>query len=307
MAKSQPLVSVIVPCYKMGRYVSEALQSVASQTYQRWEVIVVDDCGPDDGTEEAVTAFRTRWPNHRVEYLRHAQNLGVSATRNTAIATAQGDFFAFLDPDDLWYSNHLRNCIAAFLADEAVAVVTAPVEVFWDKELARSPTRLNVEKWKTQYFPESLAIHNFIQPSATLVKRNALVDAGGFDVTPGLQHIEDYDLWIRLAAKGYRFIFLDEVTAGYRKHPSAATADLEKDRHRNNAIRARHIGFFISMQGKLIQDLYEEIEITNQELMRLREALRNPIRWLINQGRKRLTANASNRRGREHSSGVADH
>jgi glycosyltransferase involved in cell wall biosynthesis len=288
MAKSQPLVSVIVPCYKMGRYVAEALQSVASQTYLRWEVIVVDDCGPDDGTQEAVKAFAARCQNHRVEYLRHAQNLGVSATRNTAIATAQGDFVAFLDPDDLWYSSHLSHCIAAFLADEALAVVTASVEVFWDGELARSPGRANVENWKRQYFPESLAIHNFIPPSATLVRRNALLDTGGFDVSPGLQHIEDYDLWIRLAAKGYGFTFLDEVTARYRKHDAAATADLEKDRQRNHELRARHIGFFMGMQGKLIQDLYEELQSTNREVARLKDAVRNPLRWLINQGKRRF-------------------
>lgn len=297
MAKLQPLVSVIVPCYKMGRYIVEALQSVASQSYSQWELIVVDDCGPEDGTHGAVSEFGSRFPDHRVEYMRNAENRGVSATRNTAIAAAHGDFLAFLDPDDSWFPPHLANSIDAFLSnDPAVAVVTNPVEIFWNEEMKLSPRRWRVESWKRRYFPESLVIENFIPPSATLVRQDALAEVGGFDVTPALQHIEDYDLWIRLADQGYRFVFLDEVTARYRKHDAAATADLDKGRRRSHELCSRHIGFFVRMQGKLIQDLYEEVQIANREITRLKDAVRNPVRWLFNQGKRRLTARFSSQR-----------
>src|SRR5215831_13863239 len=107
MAKLQPLVSVIIPSYKMGAYIGEALQSVGGQSYRRWEVVVVDDCGPDDGTYDVIKAFRTSFPDHRVECVRHPTNRGVSAARNTAIAAAEGEFLAFLDPDDSWFPDHL--------------------------------------------------------------------------------------------------------------------------------------------------------------------------------------------------------
>ena len=70
------LVSVIIPCYKMGGYIAEALESIGKQTYENWEVIAVDDCGPEDGTREIVESFAADQPQHRVEYIRHKENGG---------------------------------------------------------------------------------------------------------------------------------------------------------------------------------------------------------------------------------------
>jgi len=273
----------------MGRYIGEALESVGSQSYGNWELIAVDDCAPDDGTRGIVESFAKRFHDRRVEYIRHERNSGVSAARNTAIATAGGEFLAFLDPDDAWLPNHLSKSIAAFATTGSeVSVVTSPVEIFWDKEKNRRPVHWVVEKWQREYFPESLATHNFIQPSATLVRREALIRTGGFDTTPELQHIEDYDLWIRLIENDCRFVFLEDVTSRYRKHDTAATADLEKGRDRHNVLCARHSSFFIRMQGKLLQDTHEEIEHTHQEIVSLKSAMQNPIRWLTKKASRRF-------------------
>jgi glycosyltransferase involved in cell wall biosynthesis len=80
------LVSVIIPAYKMGQFIGEALDSVGAQTYPYWEVIVVDDAGPEDGTRAAVKAFAAKHPEHRIDYIRHETNQGVSAVRNTAFS-----------------------------------------------------------------------------------------------------------------------------------------------------------------------------------------------------------------------------
>src|SRR3954464_6313135 len=108
------LVSVVMPCYRMGAYVRDALSSVDAQTYPRWELIAVDDCGPADGTREAVQAFIANHPDRRVEYIRHEVNGGVGAARNTAIAAARGEFVAFLDPDDVWFPEHLATALREF-------------------------------------------------------------------------------------------------------------------------------------------------------------------------------------------------
>ena len=99
---SAPAFSIIIPAYKMGRFIGEALASVGVQSCRDWEVIVVEDCGPEDGTEAIVRDFAKAHPNHRVEFIRHERNTGVSGARNTAIAAARGDFLAFLDPDNYW-------------------------------------------------------------------------------------------------------------------------------------------------------------------------------------------------------------
>ena len=90
----KPLVSVIIPCYKTGRFIGEALESVGKQSYLNWEVLAVDDCGPEDGTREAVKAFAANHPDQRVEYIRHDCNRGVSAARNTGIRAARGSVVA---------------------------------------------------------------------------------------------------------------------------------------------------------------------------------------------------------------------
>ena len=73
----RPLVSIIIPSYKMGRYIGEALESVGKQTYENWEVIAVDDCGPEDGTKEIIESFAACHPQHRIEFIRHQKNGGV--------------------------------------------------------------------------------------------------------------------------------------------------------------------------------------------------------------------------------------
>jgi glycosyltransferase involved in cell wall biosynthesis len=80
---------VILPCYKTGQFIGEALESVGVQTYTNWEVIAVDDCGPEDGTRGAVEAFAAKFPDHRILYHRHKLNAGVSAARNTGIRAAR--------------------------------------------------------------------------------------------------------------------------------------------------------------------------------------------------------------------------
>ena len=74
----------------MGRFIGDALNSVSKQTYDNWEVIVVDDCGPEDGTREVVDSFAEMHGQHRIEYITHAKNLGVSAARNSGIDVAKG-------------------------------------------------------------------------------------------------------------------------------------------------------------------------------------------------------------------------
>jgi len=239
------LVSIIMPAYQVGAFIGEALHSIAVQTHTTWEVIVVDDHAPDDGTRAIVEAF-ARERTQQVRYLRHERNQGVSAARNTAIGVARGEFLAFLDPDDLWAPWHLERALARFSQDPTADVCTGPVINFRNGAPGSYRKKKPIARWKMEHFPHSLAVHNFIQPSATVVRRAAVVDVQGFETEQTLQHIEDYDLWIRLVLAGKRFAFLNEATSGYRKHASAASADPERMRVLDQRIRVRHEAFFTS-------------------------------------------------------------
>lgn len=104
----QELVSIIMPTYKCGRFIEESIKSVQAQTYQNWELIVVDDCS-EDGTSEIV--MRLNEQDERISLYHNAKNSGAAVTRNAALRHAKGRWIAFLDSDDLWEPTKLEKQI----------------------------------------------------------------------------------------------------------------------------------------------------------------------------------------------------
>jgi len=234
------LVSIIIPCYKMGRYVGEALGSIGAQSFSNWEVLAVDDCGPEDGTRGAIEDFAARHPHHRVEYTRHPVNLGVSAARNSAVSHARGKFVAFLDPDDFWGANYLESQLEALRSNPTFDVsYTGAVRVdVTGRPLGEilSPTQVELDDW-----PHSLFRRNFMIPSSVVVLRCAVTELQGFDEAVDLQHVEDWDLWLRLAEAGRGFRFNGEAVAFYREHSGAATQQNDRMIRRVIALRTKHL------------------------------------------------------------------
>lgn len=95
----RPLVSVVIPAYKCEKYISEALDSVLRQTYPNLEIIVVNDCSPDES--EAII-FKYMKRDGRIQYWRNKENLGVAGSRNKGVELSKGTYVAFLDSDDVW-------------------------------------------------------------------------------------------------------------------------------------------------------------------------------------------------------------
>lgn len=286
MDMKTPLFSVIMPCHGMGKFIRAALESVGRQSEGAWEVVAVDDAGPRDGTEEAVREFARRHPQHRVEWIRHEKNTGVSGARNTAIAAARGEYLAFLDPDDLWEPTYLETVKQAFLKNPETTVVGGPAVYFDENEKEET---VGIPEWQAQAFPHSLAINNFLQPSATVVRREAVQELGGFDTDPGLQHIEDYDLWIRLAVAGKRFFFLPWPLVRYRKHASAATGNPRRMDELHEHLVRKHAGFFAKSQRELMWGLHAR----NQFLL---DSMRNPWSYLAGKIRKLFGLEKSGRK-----------
>ena len=100
------LVSVIMPSWNTGKFIAESIQSVIDQTYENWELIIVDDCSTDN-TDEVVAKFRDK----RIRYFKNEKNSGTALSRNRALREARGEWIAFLDSDDLWNSDKLEHQI----------------------------------------------------------------------------------------------------------------------------------------------------------------------------------------------------
>lgn len=101
------LVSVIMPSYNTGNYIAESIQSVQSQTYSNWELIIVDDCSTDN-TDAVIAQF----DDPRIHFLKNEKNSGAAVSRNRALREAKGRWIAFLDSDDLWHPQKLEKQIA---------------------------------------------------------------------------------------------------------------------------------------------------------------------------------------------------
>lgn len=106
------LVSIIMPSWNTGRFIEDSIRSVLSQTYEKWELLIVDDCSTDN-TDEVVKPFLT---DERIKYLKNEKNSGAALTRNRALLEARGEWIAFLDSDDLWKPEKLEKMLA-FMID----------------------------------------------------------------------------------------------------------------------------------------------------------------------------------------------
>src|SRR4028118_1349040 len=118
MANSTPQVSVIIPAYNGDRYIAQAVESVISQTYKNWEIIVVDD-GSTDDTRQALQPYFDR-----IRYV-YQENQGVAAARNRGIQESRGELIAFLDQDDFFLSDKLAGQVALFDAQPSLGIVNS--------------------------------------------------------------------------------------------------------------------------------------------------------------------------------------
>jgi glycosyltransferase involved in cell wall biosynthesis len=115
MEKTKPLVSVVIPAYNRAALLGRAVNSVLEQSFQDFEILIVDD-GSTDNTAEVVQGFE----DPRIRYIRHAKNAGEAAARNTGIHAARGQYVAFLDSDDYWLAGKLELQVRVLEADEAM-------------------------------------------------------------------------------------------------------------------------------------------------------------------------------------------
>lgn len=256
--KTDPQVSIIIPCFKMGKFLPEALESVASQTFGAWEIIAVDDADPEATTRGIVEEFKMHHPGKRIECIRHERNQGLGASRNTGIAASNGELVAFLDADDIWLPGYLEAAVDVFRASPNVSVTNAQLAFFGtrfgkklDRDMPFVPPR-----WQIERFPDSLGVTNFIAPSATVVRREALEKVGGFATEEEIRFVEDYDLWVRLVEAGCEFSFIEKVLVRYRRHPGAAAEDTALIARRQKVIAEKHGVFMMTSMRRLICSLY---------------------------------------------------
>jgi len=188
-----PKVSVIIPTCNRSAYLKRAIESVCAQTYTDFEIIVIDDASTDD-TPEVVAQFRDK----PIKYIRHAENKGGSAARNTGITHSQSEYIAFLDDDDEWLPNKLDMQVALLdsSSDQVGVVYTGNQTIDWETQQVRATIRPT----KRGDLSKDLMRYNPVGPtSSTLIRRKCFELVGMFDES--LPSFQDYDVWIRISRK----------------------------------------------------------------------------------------------------------
>jgi glycosyltransferase involved in cell wall biosynthesis len=200
-------VSVIIPTYNRAAMLGDALESVLAQTYQDFEVIVVDD-GSTDHTSRVVDRY-----HRRVRYIRQ-ENQGHAAAKNTGIATAGGRYIAFLDDDDVWLPRKLALQVDLLESNPDVGLVYAAGYRVEGGE--RTLICTEAPPFEPEGVVRRLLKGNFLAICSVLVRAQALNDAGAFDPAHG--PCDDWDMWLRVASRGHRFGHVSQPVWEYRFH-----------------------------------------------------------------------------------------
>ncbi len=206
-----PQISVVIPAYNAARWIAETVESVLAQTFQDFEIIVVDD-GSTDETAAAVAKFK------RVKCI-HQVNGGLSSARNAGIRAAMGEYIAFIDADDLWVHDKLD-------AQMALLKQTGLAWVYSDAYAFDSETRSFLFEFSQMRYQhegdvlQSLLLEDFIPMPTPILKRHVFDEVGFFTEDTNLHSAEDWDMWLRTAAK-YPVGFVKRPLAMYRVHPAS--------------------------------------------------------------------------------------
>ncbi|MCX8042728.1 MAG: glycosyltransferase, partial [Desulfobacterota bacterium] len=220
--REAPLVSVVVPCYNHGAYLRECVESIVRQSFQNFEIIIVNDGSTDDSLGVARQLMR-EYPDHRIRILDQPHSGQPAIARNNGIAAALGKYILSLDADDWILPDALAGMVAAADARDGSEVVAYGY-------MQKFGVKNNV--WPTGPCNRNILPRQNQLPNASLYRKSLWEKIGGYNQNvPGY---EDWDFWIRASQAGAEFICLDRICIMYRTTESTSMLDRAAARHEHN-------------------------------------------------------------------------
>lgn len=229
-----PCISVVIPTYNSGAYITETLLSVFNQTYKNYEVIVSDD-GSADNTEELVKTVFSKFPQ-KTRFLKNT-HAGPGAARNKGIEASEGEWMAFLDSDDQWFPQKLQKVVDYISCNIHINLVchSEIQKIGKDERLLRYSDLYDSRKKPFL----SLYRKNALSTSAVTVKKELLMKTTLFDTT--LPSAQDYDLWLQLSIiPGINIGFIEEPLGFYMIRRNNISSNIERRLHCMLRISLKH-------------------------------------------------------------------
>lgn len=213
MAKSKPLVSVIIPAYKAAHTIGLAIESILGQTYQNLEVIIIDDRSPDT-TWEVINKYAAQ--DKRIRPYQNDVNMGVGGNRARGIELAKGEFICWQDADDISMPDRIESQLQLLLDDPNIGVVGGYLEFFGEgvKPSIRKYAASDADLRKTIFR------YNPVAQPASMFRKECFDKLGGYD--PSLKLSEDLEMFFRVGTK-YTFANIQKVAIKYRQDASSLT------------------------------------------------------------------------------------
>jgi teichuronic acid biosynthesis glycosyltransferase TuaG len=210
------LVSIITPSYNSSKYIVECIESVLSQTYENWEMFIVDDCSTDN-SKEIISAYSTK--DKRIKPFFLKQNVGAAEARNVAIRQSKGRYVAFLDSDDLWNPEKLDKQLS-FMKENVLAFSFSTYQFMSEdgKEL------LNIIS-----APKMMTYHSYLK-NTIIGCLTVIIDrekTGEFEM-PNIRSSHDMALWLLIMKRGFSAYGLEQNLAKYRVVSSSNTSNKVK-------------------------------------------------------------------------------
>ena len=214
-------MSVIVPTWNRLRYLREAIESVRAQSYEHWELVVVDD-GSTDGSRD----YLAQLADPRVKPLVIAHTGSSAKARNAGIRLARGKYLAFLDDDDVWMPRKLERQLTA-LRDQSAAQwnYTNYIVIDVDGHQIPRPAGRPWMPYSGWILQRLLQLRADVSTPTVIARRQLICDVGAFDEDPAVRLREDYDLWFRIAARAQVVVITDALCA-VREHDARSTRSL---------------------------------------------------------------------------------
>ncbi len=218
------LVSVMMPAYNAEQFIGEAIESVLSQTYSNWELIVVDD-----GSTEGTATIASSYHDPRIKVI-HQPNGGESVARNTALDHMQGDYVAFLDADDYYLPHHLKETIKYMLRHNSVdGVYTDGYYCDQDKNPIQTLQSWRRGPFEDRVFEEIVRAPDVFGPPLCVVIRRRIITHYNLRFDPKIIIGPDWDFFIRYSVYAL-FGYVDRITCVYRLHSTNISSTTDNQR-----------------------------------------------------------------------------
>jgi glycosyltransferase involved in cell wall biosynthesis len=259
-------VSVLMPTYNGAQRIQESIQSVLNQTFQDFELVIVDD-GSEDRTEEVVRSLGAP----RVRYIR-TEHRGLAAALNTAQQHAGGRYLAYLDDDDVYYPEHLARLVPVLDTSDAAMVYSKSRLVYGQRDRGTFRPKLDLGTYTDDYDYDSLHHRCIISTLNVVHRRECMTPLGGFDER--LPRCMDWDFWVRLSEQ-FPIVHRDAFTGEYRHHEGNMSArDFPERRVLTDLLQ----NYFTSCRGLAILCWAAHLQGRLEECQQLRRALeRSPF------------------------------